>query len=379
MNRFMRPGVAIVAVAVLMLLAATIVLAQESFLSGKVRVGQSITVASGETWDGDLYLFAGTVTMDGTVDGDLVAFGGTVHVNGTVTGDVLASGGQLEIAGTVDGDVRVAGGQVTVSGPVGEDVLAAGGQAQLSSGGSVGGDLIISGGQVTLAGSVTGSVEGRAGSYEKTGTIGGSENVVIPDKPDLMAGNTLLDAFRHFVALLLFGGLLLWLLPRSLRASTRAIRERPVAALGGGLAFFVGWIAILIVAVLAIVLLAVALGLLRMVALVGIELAGGILAVSVLSFGLLLAVAYAGDLVVGMLLGRLLAPGPFASRWMEFGLLAAGAAVVVIATSLPEAGGWIKLVVVIIGLGGITLAAYDAWQGRRGRTAVTGEEPTPAA
>lgn len=378
MHRFARPGVAILAAAVVMVLAATVVLAQETFLDGKLRVGQSVTVSAGETWDGDLYLFAGQVTMDGTVDGDLVAFGGTVHVNGTVTGDVLASGGQLEVAGTVDGDVRVAGGQVTISGPVGEDVLAAGGQAQLSSGGSVGGDLIVSGGQVTLAGSVSGSVEGRAGSYERSGSVGGTENVVVPEKPDILAGNTLLDAFRHFVTLLLFGGLLLWLLPRGLRASDRVIRERPVAALGGGLAFFVGWIAVLIVAVLAIVLIGVAFGFLRMAALVGIELAGGLLAIGVLSFGFLLAIAYLGDIVVGMSLGRLLAPGPLSSRWVEFGLLAAGAAVVVIATSIPEAGGWVKLVVVIFGLGGIAVAAYDAWQGRRGPTAAA-EAATPPA
>jgi len=365
MQRFARPGVAILAAAVVMVLAATIVLAQETFLGGKLRVGQSVTVSAGDTWDGDLYLFAGQVTMDGTVDGDLVAFGGVVHINGTVTGDVLGSGGQLEIGGVVDGDVRVAGGQVTISGPIGEDVLAAGGQAQLSSGGSVGGDLIISGGQVTLAGSVTGSVEGRAGSYERTGSIGGTENVVIPEKRDLLAGNTLLDAFRHFLALLLFGGLVLWLLPGALRAPTQAIHERPVAALGGGLAFLVGWIAVLIVAVLAIVLVAIALGWLRMVALFAVELAGGLLAVTIFSFGFGLAIAYAGDIVVSMLLGRLAAPGPLTSRWMEFGLLAAGAAIVVIGTSLPEAGGWIKLVVVLVGLGGITLAAYDAWRARR--------------
>jgi hypothetical protein len=43
-------------------------------------------------------------------------------------------------------------------------------------------------------------------------------------------------------------------------------------------------------------------------------------------------------------------------RWADFGLLAIGVAIVVVLTSLPIVGGWLKLVVVALGLGALWLA-----------------------
>ena len=88
---------------------AGVVLAQTA--GEKLRTGNAVTVAAGETVANDLYVFAGTVRVDGTVDGDLIATGGSIDVTGSVTGDVLAAGGTVSIGGTVDGDVRIAGGR----------------------------------------------------------------------------------------------------------------------------------------------------------------------------------------------------------------------------------------------------------------------------
>jgi cytoskeletal protein CcmA (bactofilin family) len=390
MTRNLRRGVALVAALLLMVLASTVVLGVDA-LDGKLRTGDDITVPAGETVEGDLYVFAGTVTVEGTVNGDLTAFGGTVTVSGAVTGDVLVAGGTVSIAGQVDGDVRTAGGQVTVSGPVGEDMLAAGGQASLASGGSVGGDLIISGGQVTVAGDVAGSIEGSAGTYSRTGSVGGSDNVVVspPEVAEDVAGNAVLDALRHFVVLVLFGALMLWLLPRTLSAAERTLRNRPWMSLGGGLLACLGYIVFVIVAILLMVLLAILFGLLRLGSLVGIEFIAGLLAVTGVSFLFLLAVAYFADIVVGLTLARMVASGPSANRWRELALLAAGAAVVVVVTSVPIVGGWVKLLVVLFGLGALALAAWGAWRGRRTPPAgppmpgeapptVTGEAPPTA-
>jgi len=43
----------------------------------------------------------------------------------------------------------------------------------------------------------------------------------------------------------------------------------------------------------------------------------------------------------------------------------AGAAVVVIATSIPIVGGWVKLAVVLFGLGALVIAGWEAWRARR--------------
>lgn len=373
MTRSVRRAATILATALLFLLAASVVFAQETSLGGKLRAGDVITVPTSETVEGDLYAFAGTVTMDGTVDGDLVAFGGTVQVNGSVSGDVLTSGGTVSIAGTVDGDVRTAGGQVTVSGSVGEDLLAAGGQGTLSSGASVGGDVIVAGGTVSIDGAVAGSIEGSAGTYSRSGSVGGTENVVVAPRGEeaAAAGYVVLDAIRHFIVLVVLGAMALWLVPRALRAADATLRQRPLLALGGGLATVIGYVVLVVVSVVVMVLLAIVFGLLRLGALVAIEIVSGVLAVGIITFAFVLAVAFVTDIVVGISLARLVAPGRIGHRWQEMGLLAAGAAAVVILTSLPIVGGWAKLAVVLFGLGALSGAAFRAWRSRR-------TQPAPA-
>jgi peptidoglycan/LPS O-acetylase OafA/YrhL len=48
--------------------------------------------------------------------------------------------------------------------------------------------------------------------------------------------------------------------------------------------------------------------------------------------------------------------GENASRWRELAVLAVGAAVVVLVSSLPIVGPWVKLVVILLGLGAVLIA-----------------------
>lgn len=372
MSRWLRRGMAFAAAALILVLAAGLVLGKGQLLGGKLRTGDNVTVPADESWDGDLYLLGGRVTVAGFVDGDLTVLGGQVDVTGTVTGDMLAAGGNVSIGGVVRGDVRLAGGQINVGGTVAEDVAATGGQVTVPAGADIGGDLIVAGGQVTMSGSVGGSVEGSAGSYSAGGAVGGTEHVVVaPNQPvPAAAAEPLLDALRHFVVVFLIGALLLWLLPRGMAAAGRVLRDRPWRALGGGALAFVGYIAFLVAAIIAMVLLAILFGLLQVGSLLAIDVIGGLLAIFVVTFLFVLAVAFAADALVGLTVARWaaarMATGMNAeSRWQELGLLAAGAAGVVIVTSIPIVGGWLKLAVVLFGLGAFAVAWWHGWRSRR--------------
>lgn len=367
-RKLLRPGFAIAAALVMLLLVATFALAETRLLGGKLRSGDTVTVPASELVEGDLYVVAGTAIVDGNVEGDLMALGGQVSVNGDVGGDLLVAGGTVNLAGSVEGDIRVAGGQVNVTGAAGEDIVLAGGQATLASGATVGGDLVVSGGTVSVGGTVTGAIEASAGTYSRTGPEpGGGEHVSqAPSEgpPQPTAGNQVLGAIRHFIVLLILGGLALWLIPRALRASDQTLRSEPLLSVGSGLATIVGYAVFVIAALLLMVLLAIAFGLLQIAALVAIELVTSLLAIGIVSFVLFLAAAFLADLVVGMALGRLVASGPLANRWQELAVLAAGAAVVVAITSLPAIGVLAKLLVICFGLGAISLAAWRRWRGR---------------
>jgi len=374
MSRWLRRGAAAAAAGLMLVLAVSLVLGKGELLGGKLRTGDTVTVPVDESWTGDLYLLGGRVTVAGSVDGDLTVMGGQVDVTGTVTGDVLAAGGNVSITGDVRGDARVAGGQIDLAGTVAEDVAATGGQVTVPAAGEIGGDFIVAGGQVTLSGSVGGSVEGTAGNYTSGGAVGGTEHVVVAPSRALpsVAREPFLDGLRQFVVVFVVGALLVWLLPRGMAAAGRVLRERPGRALGGGALALVGYIAFLVAAFLAMILLAILFGLLQVGPLVAIIVIGGLLAISVVTFLFVLAVAFAADALVGLTVARWavarMATGESAeSRWQELGLLAAGAAAVVLVTSIPIVGGWVKLAVVLFGLGAFAVAW---WVDRRRDQAV---------
>jgi cytoskeletal protein CcmA (bactofilin family) len=373
--------------ALLLALVAISVAAAQGDLGGKLRSGSDVRVPVDETVTSDLYVGAGTVTVDGTVEGDVVVTGGTLTLNGTVNGDVLAAGGTIRVGGTVAGDVRAAGGQVVVAGSVGEDGLLTGGQVELAAGGSIGEDLIVAGGQVTVAGDVTGSVTGAAGTYSRTGQVGGSDEVHIrqAESPFDRAPNLVADAIRHFLSVLLVGVIALWLAPRFMGVAEGAIRRRPLAAAGWGLGGILGFFLLLIVIPLVTVLVAILLGLLGFNGLLGIDILAGIVAV----LGLVLAFGFVGfflaDAVLGLALALLVAPDrdrsategdaptgidpttPAEGRSLLTGrnilLMAIGVAVIVIVTTLPVIGGILRFVFAILGLGAVMFALW--WRTRR--------------
>ncbi|HEX3429180.1 MAG TPA: hypothetical protein VHS36_10255 [Candidatus Limnocylindrales bacterium] len=362
-------------------------LAQGPQLGGKLLTGSQITIPAGTTVDHDIYVFGGTLISNGTINGDIVAAAGTTKVNGPVHGDVLAAGGTITIDGPVTGDLRIAGGQVVIAGNVSDDVLAAGGEIAIE--GHVGQDVIVSAGRLTLSGSVAGSAVGSTGTYAKTGSVAGTDSVVVTgDRAAALApaANPVLDAIRQFVTVIVIALLLLWVAPRSLRASETEVREHPLPALGWGIAVAIGDLVLVVVGFIVMFLLAVALGLLGFDSLLAIVLFGGFVAVSGAALALIVAAGFLADAIVGLALVRAIAgrvgqagrspvgsgepAAPSRDRVFELGLLTVGVAIVVLLTSVPVIGPWLKLAVSFLGLGGLWLA----W--RRPRQTAPGVRPT---
>ena len=362
MTRVLRRVLALLTALFLISITATLVFGVETtLLDGKVRTGDVVTVPSTETWDGNLYLFAGQVTVDGDVDGDLTATGGLVAANGAVAGDLLAAGGRVLMVGAVVGDVRAAGGQVEITGSVGGDVLVTGGQVSFISGSTVGGDVIVTGGQVTVDGDVEGSVVGTAGQYSSSGVIGGENNVEVAETQP--TESVALGGIRQFLVIVVVGGLMLLFLPRVLEAADNSLRTSPVGSFLGGILAFLGYIGFCIVVVLATLILAVVFVIILLGPLAALTILGGILAIGLVSYLFWLAVAFLADVVVALGLAHVVSrPGPDESRWRELLLLAVGAIVVVVVTTLPVVGPLAKLLVVVFGLGAL---AYAWWRSRK--------------
>ena len=147
------------------------------------RGGQNVVIGRGEVIEGDLYVAANTLTVDGTIKGDLVAMAGQITVNGTITGDLLAGAQAIVINGTIGDDARV-GGQAIVLAPgarVAGDLALGGLSLESQPGSAVEGDMLLGAYQGLLSGAVGKSVRGGLNRLELRGTVGGDVDVSISD------------------------------------------------------------------------------------------------------------------------------------------------------------------------------------------------------
>ncbi|WP_353634863.1 polymer-forming cytoskeletal protein [Halobacterium sp. NMX12-1] len=314
------------------------------------RAGGTIVVEEGETVTDGLQATGGTVVVRGTVQGDLEAFAGSVDVTetGTVTGALGGAAGSIRVAGTVEGGVDAAAGSIhiTETGVVGGNVTA--GAGSFTHAGTVNGSVRVGAGSVTLAS--TASVGGdfiydgeftRAdgatvgGEVRHDPDLGSMQDSVVPDVAGWLV--TL-----YFLAVTLFvGALLLVALPGVSATVADATATAPLRTLGAGFLALVG-------APLALVLL--------LFTIVGIPVA----VVGVFLYALVLVLSYVwGAYAVG---SRLLGLADRESRWLA---LVAGVLAVHVVSYAPFLGALIEFVVLLFGLGGLTVAGYRHVRRRR--------------
>ena len=356
-------------VAVLVVTGASVAVAQDTELGGKIQTGGQITISADDTVDGDLYASGGRILIEGTVDGDLIAAAGQVTISGQVSGDVMASGGAVEISGEVGGDARVAAGQSTVSGSIGEDLIIASGQTTVSESGEVREDLVFGSGRMTMNGTVGGDVLGATGNYDRQGTVQGTENVTIREAEAPTTADRILDAVQRLISLLLVAALFLWLAPRYLEEPTRMLKQRPWTSLGVGFVGLIAFgVAIFLVIVVA-VLLGIGMALVGLSDLVGAIVFAALAAIVLLAFVFFLMAVFGAPAWVGMALGSVAVSLDSAAR--RWAALIIGLIIVVALTSIPVVGGWLGLIVICFGLGAGILAF------RPRRTTTTTVEPTP--
>lgn len=346
------------------------------------RRGQSVTVAKDETVKSDLFISGTGARIDGTVDGDVFFFGQRMEVNGHVTGDVIAFGQAVQIRGQVDGNVRFFGNNVTVSGSVGKNMMVFNDFANVESGGRVGGsltafagsvgldgrvgrDLLLFVGQANISGAVGGGIRAKGDSMtiNSTAEINGPvhfeghkapvvsaqaklaspvEFKKLERKPKYLNRDYYIWRVIWTAALILFGLVLLMLLPKLGREAISAA-EQFGAPIGLGVLIFFG---VPIAAIIACITV------------VGIPL--GILAVGI--WFLMLCCA---ELVVGAVVGNWIL-GRGRSNWEIIGRMALGFVLVrIVYTFLAQVHVLALLGALGIwmwGMGAVSLALYRRFQ-----------------
>jgi cytoskeletal protein CcmA (bactofilin family) len=341
------------------------------------RSGPSVQIAKEDTVKGDLYFTGQEISVDGTIDGDLYVWGQEVTVRGHVTGDVFLFVQSGRIEGQVDGNVRGFCNNVTISGTVDRNLMVWAQVIHVDSRGSVGRsvtafsqtlgidgkvgrDMLVRNQSTRIAGTVGGNIDekGETLTIEDTAQVDGTIKFQGQKEPVVSKKAKLASEvqFNHFVkhreefgkssvvwalllaaAFVLFGLVLYLVMPSFSQEAIRAA-ESYGASLGlGVLVMFAVPIASLIAAVTVVGLF-----------------------VGCSTFVLWLIALYAAQTVVGGVIGQWIL-GRTTDLWGRIGRMAIGVLIIRAVTLLPH-GGWIKLGVLLWGMGAISLALYRRYQ-----------------
>jgi len=125
----MKKLIYVLALLILLLLPARSAYAWNNVLDGRVVVGQSFVLKSGETLNGDLVVIGGELTIENNaiVKGDVVLIGGSLKFDGQITGNAVIIGGLAAM-----GEKSQLGG----------DMVTVGGSLQRAEGAIIGGNVI---------------------------------------------------------------------------------------------------------------------------------------------------------------------------------------------------------------------------------------------
>lgn len=395
-----------------------IVIGADEVVKDDLYVGANTITVEG-TVEGDLVAAGGTIRVNGTVEGDVNAAGQTIIINGTVgddarvagqamvlaenariADDVIALGYSLEtssgsvvggdlalrdyqalLAGTVEGDVRGGAAGIELGGEIGGnvDVGVDGGGAQntgaqfaprpgvpipnvepgltLTDSARIDGDLAYR--SSTEADIASGAEIGGEVAYEQVDREGAE-----PETTGIAA--VLLSSLRLFATLLVVGLLMVWLSPGLVNGAADTLRGRPLLSLGWGvLAFMI--VAVLFLVVLAVtILVAILFGFLTLGGLAATIIGAGVLAEVVLTVAFVASIGLFTPVVVSFLGGRVLLGNNVADGVSgRVVALVIGLVIYVILRAIPIIGPIVALVVILFGLGALSVWAWRAMHPER--------------
>jgi cytoskeletal protein CcmA (bactofilin family) len=329
---------------------------------------------AGQTVNTDLFVTAQATRIDGDVNGDLYSWGQTLTINGHITGDVISWGQDVRINGRVDGNIRNWSQTLSITGTVAKNITLFVQRIEVDPKGSVGGSITAWAQEIQLDGPVGRDLMCQAGTVELNSTLGGnvranSHDVEVGSSADLkgqlvyrgdrapeiaqgakVAGpvraeyeervpaykkaRTYVHKALFWAATLVFGLVLMLIVPGFFGDVVRTT-NRAWSSCGIGMLVLPGVVLAAVLACITIVGLAV-----------------GIVTILLYVIALFSAQIFVGAWIGDKILGEGLSVGAMLGR-MAIGLL-----IIDLLRLIPWVGGLVGWVVLVWGLGAISITIY---------------------
>jgi cytoskeletal protein CcmA (bactofilin family) len=288
---------------------------------------------------GDVFLFVQTGRIEGQVDGSVRGFCNNVTISGTVERNLMAWAQVIHVdsRGSIGRTVTAFSQTLGIDGKVGRDLLVFNQTTRVN--GSIGGNIDEKSESLTIEDSA--QVGGKI-KYEGEKEPRVSKNAKLASEVEYthhvahkqeFGKSSIFWALLMAAAFVLFGLVIFRAMPSFSQEAVQAAESYGAASGLGVLVAFAVPIASLIACVTVVGLF-----------------------VGMSTFILWLIALYAAQTVVGGVVGEWIL-GRSADTWGRIGRMALGVLIIRAVTSVPH-GGWIKLIVILWGMGAISLALY---------------------
>lgn len=330
----------------------------------------AVTIAKTETINDDLFISAATAEIDGTVNGDVFIGAQAVRITGTINGSLHIGAQTINLEGNVKGNVYLGGQDINISGSnIGGSLLVGSQNVNVDKDTVIGGSVMVgasaikidsqvkrnvfAGGATLILGDNTkigrdlyyGTGTGQTTISPKakiTGTVHKSETpaaktpTVQKPTPTFMHAMNLGTSLISFFGALVIGLLYFKFGGKSFTKTAGFVTTSFWKSLG------VGFLVIISIVPAIIILL---------ITIIGIPVAG--LAILVIAIYMILA-----KIVVGAALGNWISM-KFKKNPSPFWAFASGLFIIYIFKLIPIVGGLVGFVVLLLGLGALTLQTFS--------------------
>lgn len=361
--------------------------------------GETMTVKG--TVKGDVVASGKVVRIEGVVEGDVMAAGQAVVIDGEVRDDVRIAGMTLKLgeAANVGDDLFTAGFsfESAAGSRVGGKTVVTGYQALIEGEHLEDLQAALVGLRIEgrVAGNVDAAVESEAGpawwtqfmqspvplptvdpglalgsaaevggdlSYKSKGGADIADSARVDgetrhdvqetaEAPKVSIGQRLGKVLRWFVALFLFGAILLWLVPDKMNGVAKAVLDRPVASLGWGVITLLGFPLAMTLVLVVTLVLAMIFGFMTLGKMAALVVILGLLLEILLAVKLWIAVAFLAPVIVSFAGGRFLMTRDGAVEKSRYLSLLVGLALLALFSVVPYVGALVCWLVVLVGLG----------------------------
>lgn len=123
---------------------------------------EQIHITENEIVEGNLYVGAIDLIVDGNIGGDLIGFAENITINGEIAGDLIVVASALEVNGRVEGNIRSLANSFNFNGFAGRNITSFGEKINTSEDSVVAWDLLTSNRETNLKGLIKGNLDSRS-------------------------------------------------------------------------------------------------------------------------------------------------------------------------------------------------------------------------